>query len=208
MSKITTLAAVGRFLKKERFVAPSSTLDRHFKAGKFGLDRDGAFKEKVLLEYAHVHLKKADTGKKQVVEDLSLARRKKVAEAKKTEEQAELVRYQRLKIEKKLVPRGLYEKDLAARMAFFSGQLDAWFPQLAGQCVETFLGEGNSRAEQLVDLVGGDEEKIVVLVGFVERLTPELTAVFAQMKQQWLQAFARGNVHVVELEEFLEDSDA
>lgn len=204
---IKSVLAVSRFLNERHFNAPKSTIDRHFKEGKFGRNKDGEFEEKVLLEYARVHLKEAETGKKREQVDLDRARAKSDAEIQKLQEQGRLARIKRQKLEKKVVPRGLYEKDLAARMAFFSSQLDALFPRLADECVQLFIGENHGRAAQLIDLVDGDHDKAMELVGYVEKMVPELIAVFMNRKARWLEAFARDRVHVVELEGYLQEEE-
>lgn len=207
MPEIKTITAACKFLENEKFKARTSTVHRHFQKGMFGKSKDGTFEEKVLLEYARVHLDKADTGRRQEQEDLDLARKLKEAELEKRQEQTRYAELKRLQLEKKVVPRGLYEKDLAARMAFFSAQLDALFPRLASRCVQLFIGEDHGRAVQLIEMVDGDIEKAMALIGFVEKMLPELISVFQVGKDRWLEAFARDRIHVVELEDYLEDGE-
>ncbi len=112
---------------------------------------------------------------------------------------------ERLKLDKErgnLIPRELYEKDLAARLALFSNSLDAWFSRVAGE-VAALLGADLGAAERIIALVGGDPGKALELVGHVQACEAEVLDLLLSRKHEWLRAFARSEVQVVDIEPYL-----
>lgn len=101
-----------------------------------------------------------------------------------------------------LVPRELYEKDLAARLALFSNAMEAWFARVAGE-IAALLGADLGAAERIIALVGGDPGKALELVGHVQACEAEVLALLLARKHEWLRAFARSEVQVVDIEPYL-----
>jgi hypothetical protein len=139
-----TQAEVCRFLEDQGFRAPSSTVDRHFKRGLFGTNREGVFEERVVLEYARVNLKRKESGKTAEQEDEELARQKRKEEYELVREKRLRERIRREKDQGRLIDRSLLEIELAAR---------------AGVLESMIKGEIQKRIRALVHLVGGTPER-------------------------------------------------
>lgn len=101
-----------------------------------------------------------------------------------------------------LIPRELYEKDLAARLALFSNSLEAWFSRVAGE-VAALLGADLEAAARIIGLVGGDPARALDLVGHVQACEPEILALLLARKHEWLRAFTLAEVQVLDIEPFL-----
>lgn len=199
-----TISEVCRYLDDRGFRATTSTVTRDFHKGLFGRNREGRFDAEIVLKYAELHRKRADSGKRKSVEDFDLQRERAEAELEKIREQTRLAEVKRMKEEGRLVPRDLYEKDLAARLAFFSNQLEALAVTVSEGSVLAIQGRGLKQVSAMIEMVGGDQGKAMDLAAFLEGLVPDLVAVFLAHKASWLEAFAADRVHVVDLEPYLE----
>lgn len=199
-----TVTAVREFLEGQGFIATKSTVGRHQTKGLFAKSKAGVFEEAAVLRYAHANLKRSGSGKLVTQEEKDKADRKSEIEFKLSQEKYRRERIKRIKEEGGVISLDSYNQDLAARLAFFSLQLDGFAVQQAEAVVDVVLGKRLDRAEQLIDLVGGDADKVRELAAWLERLVPEMAEVYMVRKQQWLEAFARERVHVAELAEVVE----
>lgn len=194
-----TVTAVREFLEVEGFIASRSTVNRHHSQGLFSRTKDGVFDEKAVLTYAHANLKRAGSGKTVTQEEKERAERKSEIEFKLSQEKYRRERIKRIREEGGVIDVAAYHQDLAARMAFFSLQLDGFAVQQAEAVVDVLLGKRLDRAERIIDMVGGDREKVRELSSWLERLVPEISEIYLARKQQWLESFARERVQVVDL---------
>lgn len=142
------------FLRERGFKLSASAFCRDLKAGRVSTNPLGHFEEGALLAYA-VALKEP-TAK---AEDKALSS----ATANRLSADAELKRYQaerqRLKLEKEqglLMPRSDHERDLAARALFFRREVENYIH---------LYGPG------IIHLVGGDEDKLPLLLQHWEETT-------------------------------------
>ncbi|MGE4552209.1 MAG: hypothetical protein AB7D57_03800 [Desulfovibrionaceae bacterium] len=145
-----TLAEVCRFLDGRGWRAPSSTVDRHCKRGLFGANREGVFEERVVLDYARVHLRRRDSGRTAEQEDEDMARERRREELELIREKRLNERIKRERNQGRLIERALLEIELGAR----AGVLEAFIK-----------GEIQKRVRELVHLVGGSPERAGELLG-------------------------------------------
>lgn len=142
------------FLRERGFKLSASAFCRDLKAGRVSTNPLGHFEEGALLAYA-VALKEPTAR----AEDKALSS----ATASRLSADAELKRYQaerqRLKLEKEqglLMPRSDHERDLAARALFFRREVENYIH---------LYGPG------IIHLVGGDEDKLPLLLQHWEETT-------------------------------------
>lgn len=195
-----TQKAAIEFLVNEGFESNKSNFSRHTREGKVGKSAEGVFEAEALLAYAVAHVNRVESGKTLSREEKERAAAKAEAELELVQEKARRERIKRCREEGNQIPKDLHLQELAARMAFFSLQLDGYSVKQAEGVVDVILGKRLDRAERLIELVGGDKDKVRELAAYLERLVPELAEVYMVMKQEWLEAFARERVHVVSLE--------
>nr|WP_321513154.1 hypothetical protein [uncultured Pseudodesulfovibrio sp.] len=199
--------AIG-FLVDEGYASNKSNFSRHTREGKIGRNADGVFGADELLAYAAGYVKRMESGKTLSREEKERADAKAEAELLFAQEKAQRERIKRQKEEGGHCAVEDHLQDLAARMAFFSLQLDGFSVKQAEAAVDVVLGKRLDRAAQLIDLVGGDKSKVHEISAFVERLIPELAEIYMQEKQEWLAAFARERVFVIDLDAIEEDPRA
>lgn len=196
------------FLVGEGYASNKSNFSRHTREGKIGKNADGVFEAEALLSYASQYVKRVESGKTLSREEKERADAKAEAELLFAQEKARRERIKRQREEGGHCSVEDHLQDLAARMAFFSLQLDGFSVKQAEAAVDVFLGQRLDRAAKLIDLVGGDKGKVHEVSAFVERLIPELAEIYMQEKQEWLAAFARERVFVVELDAVEGGADA
>ncbi|WP_285906795.1 hypothetical protein [Pseudodesulfovibrio pelocollis] len=194
-----SVTAVRAWLEDEGFIATRSTVNRHHSQGLFSRTKAGVFEEKAVMTYALANLKRAESGKSVTSEERERAERKAEIEFKLRQEQYLRERIKRIREEGGVIDVDQYHQDLAARMAFFSLQLDGFAVKQAEAVVDVMLGKRLERAAQLIEVVGGDPDKVRELAAWLERLVPELSEVYLAKKRQWLESFARDRVQVVDL---------
>lgn len=203
--KSQTLAR--EFLDGEGFKVNSSTFSRHARAGYIGENAEGEFEADALLAYARQRLKRKESGKTVSAEEKERMDAKSRAELDLLEAKAARERIKQRREEGGIIELEDHLNDLAARMAFFSLQLDGYAVQQAEASVDVLVGKRLDGVEKIIALVDGDPGKARDLAAYFERQVPELSEVCLVKKQQWLQAFSRERVFVVDLDEAVGDAD-
>lgn len=196
------------FLVGEGYASNKSNFSRHTREGKVGKNADGVFEAEALLSYASQYVKRAESGKTLSREEKERVDAKAEAELLFAQEKARRERIKRQREEGGHCSMEEHLQDLAARMAFFSLQLDGYAVKQAERVLDVILGKRLDQALKIITMVGGRPEKVHEFAAYMERLVPELSEVYLMEKQAWLEAFAVDRVHVIELPGNLEDDDA
>lgn len=160
------LTEVAAFLKEQGWKVAQRTVYRHGKEGKILSDPSGIYLLKAVQKYARLHLMMTDTRKK--IRDDELQRNKTAAEVDKTQEQAKLARFKREILEGKYMPREEVNLELAAR---------------AGVLQDGLRYRNRTLASDLIQAVGGDQERVADLIRALDDSDRELLNQYASMKE-------------------------
>ncbi|WP_018126147.1 hypothetical protein [Desulfovibrio oxyclinae] len=164
--QLKTIADVRRFLEAEGYTAAHSTVDRHFKQGKFGRNTDGLFDVAALKLYAAANLKRIQSGKTMTQEQQELQDARERAKLELIEEQVKTARLKRRREEGQLIDRNNVMLEIAAR---------------AGVLESQFKSSIQSGVLDLIDLVKGNPERAADLMRTLNQLVDEVLTEYANM---------------------------
>jgi hypothetical protein len=201
------------YLQEQGWKCAYNTVAKDIKSGKLTARRGGGFARQTVDQYAMTHLVRrvdADPSKDAPWADpdetapTGAAERRLSADADIKERQAKLIDRKLAAMERKLIPRELYEKDLAARLALFSNSIDVW-AQSSASDLAGLLGADAGPVAEIIELVGGDPDKASALSAWFLAREPEIVELVIKAKQDWLRAYALHRVQVVEIEEYIQE---
>lgn len=152
------LTAIGWKIKK-------SSIYNHIKARKLIPETDGQFTQAEIDRYALANLKKADGSTPQAQKTEADKISEAAAEARRRREvaQATILEHKLETLKGSLVPRDMFESELAARAAIFRSDGENFF---------------RAQASTIVNIVSGDPAKI-----------PDLIALCLDAHEQWLARY-------------------
>jgi len=197
---------VQAYLAEAGWKVSYNTVCAHVKKGFLKPRRAGGFTQKTVDAYAVTHLVKtvdaSPAGDEPEEAKPGAAEERTLADAELKRITAERARLALARERMEIVPRELYVKDLAARMAFFSNQIDALAGTIADELIALVGGEAGSAA-RLLALLGADTSRAWELAGHFESLKPDIMDVFLRRKAAWLRAFAIEEHQIDDIEPFL-----
>jgi hypothetical protein len=157
------LPAVMQYLQKKGFKVQKSAIYNHKTVGKIRPNKEGKYLRTDVEKYAQAHLQPAD-GSPSQKQILTKAQRER-AEAETRERIARATNWEvrTAALQQKLVPRELFENELAARAAIFRTDGENFF---------------RGQAPAIVNIVGGDAIKV-----------PELIDFCLNVLEQWLSRY-------------------
>lgn len=150
IKEFNSLNAVALYLDKQGYKIKKSTIYNHKTEGKIRPNKEGKYSIDAINKYARIHLPLIDGSAppfakgidKAQQESAEAATRERIARARHWELRADA-------LEQKLVPRELFENELAARAAIFRTDGENFF---------------RSNASALVNIVNGDPGRIPDLI--------------------------------------------
>jgi hypothetical protein len=145
------LHAVMQYLQKKGYKIQKSAIYNHKTTGKIRPNKEGKYLLKDVEKYAQAHLQLAD-GSPSPAKILDKAQKER-AEAETRERIARATNWEvrTAALQQKLVPRDLFENELAARAAIFRTDGENFF---------------RGQAPAIVNIVGGDVIKVPELIDF------------------------------------------
>lgn len=200
------------YLQDQGWKCAYNTVAKDIKAGKLTARRGGGFTKQTVDQYAMTHLVRRidaapekDKSWEENTMDASGAQERKVAadaDLKETMAKREKLRLDMLN--KKLIPKELYESDLAARLALFSNSIDVWAMDIASDLAGMF-GADVRPCSEIIEKVGGEPGKASELAGWFLARRPEIADMIIKSKQDWLRAFGSSQVQVIEIEDYVRE---
>lgn len=145
------LREVMSYLKKKGYKIEQSTIYKHKDVGKIRPNKEGKYLRADVEKYAQVHLPLSD-GSPSPAKVLDKAQKERAA-AETRERIARAINWETrtAALQQKLVPRELFENELAARAAIFRADGENFF---------------RGQAPAIVNIVGGDVLKVPELIDF------------------------------------------
>jgi len=146
-----SLPAVMQYLQKKGYKIQKSAIYNHKTSGKIRPNKEGKYLRADVEKYAQAHLQPADGSPSQ--KQVLTKAQKERAEAETRERVARAINWETrtAALQQKLVPRELFENELAARAAIFRTDGENFF---------------RGQAPAIVNIVGGDALKVPELIDF------------------------------------------
>lgn len=188
-----SLNAVARYLGDKGYKIKKSQIYNHKAAGKIRPTKEGLYLLADVEKYAQAHLKLTD-GTPSVGKQLDKAQKER-AEAE-TREKSARARHWELKVgslEGKLVPRELFESELAARAAIFRTDGENFF---------------RSQAPGIVHVTSGDATKIPDLISFCLDALEQWISRYLQKEEFKVDTSAYERIFEEADKEEIDDGDA
>lgn len=139
--------AVTAYLKSKGYKVEKSTIYNHKSAGKIRPNKDGLFLVADVEKYALAHLKFAD-GSPSPAQVLDKAQKiKSDAETREKLARARNWELRTAALEQKLVPRELFDKELAARAAIFRTDGETFFLSQAAAIINIVAGDATKTSD-------------------------------------------------------------
>jgi len=172
---LESLHAVMRYLQGKGYKIKKSAIYNHKTAGKIRPNKEGKYLLTDVEKYAQAHLQRSD-GSPSPGQVLDKAQKER-AEAE-TRERTARARHWELRtgsLENKLVPRELFENEIAGRAAIFRTDGENFF---------------RGQAPAMVNIVNGDETKIPELIDFCLNALEQWLARYLQKEEFKVDATA------------------